>query len=85
MHHNVSLEILREISKKNFFSSFRSVALVVPNANEMISLASVNSSKIANFEDICRQPSVVAMAFKELKDFAMKHLEKFEIPKQVSN
>ena len=63
-------------------STFRSVALVVPNAVEMISLASVNSS-ITNFEDICRQPSVVALAFNELKDFAMKHLEKFEIPKQV--
>ena len=64
------------------FLFFRSVALVVPNAVEMISLASVNSS-ITNFEEICRQPSVVAMAFSELKEFAMKHLEKFEIPKQV--
>ena len=60
----------------------RSVALVVPNAPELISLASINGSK-SNLEEICRQPSVIAMAFTELRNFAMKHLEKFEIPKQV--
>ena len=32
-----------------------------------------------------QQQSVVAMAMTQLQNFAIKHLEKFEIPKKVSH